>query len=127
MDELEKLWFVGVFGNKNIYCPWLFGIEPLEVVDGKLIKSVEYSRSIFDELPEELRRGKVVDKWMCGNNDYGYINAIYFSRDYNKIMDIVEGMRFCWDVLFASGKTGIENGSLTFENRDLRADYGSNE
>lgn len=124
MDKLDKLWFIGVFGNKTEYIPWLFGIEPLEVVGGQVLKSVEYTKIIFDSLPEEIRNGNIVDKWMCGGNDRNDVNAIYFSRDYNKIKDILEGMRFCWDVLFVSGKKGIENGTLTFEDRDLRANYG---
>lgn len=121
---MDKLYFIGLTGHQKIYCPWLCSLEPLEVVDGKVLMACKSTLAIFNTIPEQIRLNPQLDTWMVARSEDGlYFVSVYFSKDFKRIQDINEGMRYSWDVLFCSGKEGIEKGELTFEDRDTRVDY----
>lgn len=122
---MNKTYFIGLCGHKKNYQPWLFGVEVLEVVNGRLDRACKTTNVIFNCIPEQLRLDPPLDRWLVAHTDKSEddLIALYFSSDYSRISDILEGMRYSWDVLYASGRKGIENGELTYTDRDCRVDY----
>lgn len=120
---MNKLYFIGLYGHKTQYQPWLMSIEPLEVVNGQVLRACELTLVMFNSIPEQIRLDPPINQWMRAETPDGQITAVYFSNDSNRIYDVLEGMRYCWDVLFASGKKGIEDGELTFTDRKTSVDY----
>ncbi len=102
----EKLYVVGVFGHHDKFEPYLLGTEPLTVENGQLINGSEYSRDLFNAMPFETRLNPQKDVWLVADSNKEkpeYRTAIFFSSDWNLIYNVLEGMRYCFDVTINSG------------------------
>lgn len=107
----EKMFMIGVFGHKERFEPWLFGIDPIEVCNGELVNAHESTVNIFHSMPFEMRINPVKNQWVTAElrdgaespEKNGYKTAIYFSDDYNHIRNVLLGMKFTFDVTFDSG------------------------
>ena len=124
-NDLGPIYCVGVYGHTEHFIPYLLTVHPIELENGQLRAGSEYTQKIFSEMPEEVRFNPKLDQWcpFCTTPHdpddeepkNTYLTALYFSRDFEKIYDILNGMMYTFDVTFNPGikiKESLKIGSF---------------